>query len=211
MIHRRSASIAAAALLVVACGSESPETNEPAPTATATAGDTASPRGTPGEAVEITQRLEHVDVRLDGPTPVGLIAEEETSGYPLHVIVANEGDTPVEMEHALARIAVELDGEIVCEAPDFGSLRLLDGASPVIEPHAETALAATLPCALTEHADYDVIADVLFAGDAEDVGVPAAGDPHESASLRISVSESEPAYQRSRPTLAEVPEGDPDS
>lgn len=201
-MRRRVFATLAAATLSIGCGGSEPEPAAPGPTTTA--GGAA-----PTARADVAEHLESVDVRLEAPSPVGIVPADEAPSYPLHIVVMNEGSQPLELADSMARVAVERDGRIVCEDPDFGAVELLEELSPVIAPGGEVALEASLPCGLEEVADYDVIADVIFAGDREDVGVPAPTDPHESASLRIAVSEHEPPFERQRPTLAEVPEGHP--
>lgn len=213
-----------AAALAAGCGADAPRSAEtPAAERPASVGAEqtttdrtamAPPPDAPEPAAEpAAAHLRDVNVYLSAPSPVGIVPSEHAEAFPIHVHVENQGDTPLRVDDLLARVVVTQPGEtgreVVCEDPEFGSIRLVEDQDPVIEPGSAVRFTASLPCGLEDTGDYDVVAELLFAGASEAVGVPAPTDPHRAASFPLEVSDLEPPFARERPTVAEVPPIDP--
>ncbi|GAB5542592.1 MAG: hypothetical protein SangKO_023520 [Sandaracinaceae bacterium] len=185
-------------LLVAGCATS--QTNPGPSTARA-------PSHEPGHHDAREARPDDLRLVVSAPSPTGIVPADHTDEFPVHLDVTNESDDTVVLDDAIARVAVELEGEIPsgCEAPEVGAVTLAEDAGIRLEAGATTRFQVPLPCALTDLGHYDLLVSVLLAGEGEDFGAIAPTDPHLAASTRVDITEHDPPFGAHRPAVAEVP------
>jgi hypothetical protein len=99
------------------------------------------------------------DVRVAVGSPVGAAPSARADAFPVYIDVENGGDRAIRLESVATRIAIERDGRTVCADAEFTPIRLR-GEDAVVPPRSVRRLVRSLPCAIEEGGDYEIVAEV---------------------------------------------------
>lgn len=203
--------VGAAMATLLGCGGPEHAANEPTPRPRASVGleevavDEAPTPARPPAAFGAP-----LSVTVNAPSPVGMVPEDEAKRFPIEVEVVNNGPDAIPLAHIDGTVAVYRAGELVCEAPAFGVIDLEDERGSLASG-ASRRLEASLPCALPEPADYQLIVDVVARDPSRLRGAITATDVRGTDSVALRISSREPPFGYDQLVVAEAPVRDSDT
>ncbi|UJR83268.1 hypothetical protein [Sandaracinus amylolyticus] len=130
-----------------------------------------------------------LDVEVQGETPVGALLPENARDYSVHVQIRNRRDVPLEMGDTFGMVAVYRGPELV---EGCGGERTRLAVPPVLGPRASVRTSLSLPCALPDAGEYDVV--VLVAPNADD-DVIAPDETRRSVAMRLTVDDQTAPFE----------------
>jgi hypothetical protein len=177
-----------ASLLAACSGRATPPSDDPAKPASVslTAGSELAPisreRRAPTRARAATPA--DLDVRASAESPVGPMPSEQADALPIGLTVRNRSADAILLEAPHVSVDVYRAGRAV---PGCDGAPVAIELPPVLAPSASVSAHASLPCALTEPGDYDVVTE-LVVGAGRDLEIASPADTRSSASTRVTVS-----------------------
>lgn len=202
--------IGAAMATLLGCGGAERAANEPTPRPRASVGleeVAVDEVETPVVSTVASAFGAPLSVTVHAPSPVGMVPEDEAKTFPIEVEVVNNGPAAIPLASLDGTVAVYRAGELVCEAPAFGVIDLEDERASLASG-ASRRLEASLPCALPEPDDYQLIVDVV-AREPSDHGAIAVTDVRGTDSVALRISSHEPPFGYDQLVVAEAPVRDP--